>query len=145
MRLMARRLKTGERFCALTIPRCWGPHIDPSEIPESDLQQAVSLETLRLQWRDFLRPEDVWLTWTDFPLALMAQSGLETRAADDLKHWCAGMIEHNPGTIAHASALLGLPEQAAEPKMSRTERSLETLEAIFRQLLAMTEVQRTTS
>ena len=141
VRLLARRLRSGENFSALTLPQRRGPRFDPSELIGEDLRRAVPLETLRSQWRDFLKPEDIWLTWTDFPRALMAQSGLETREAGDLKHWCAGRLSQNPGAIGRAAELLGITQGGPEsPK--KAERELDLLEAIFRRLLAKTSAQR---
>lgn len=147
VRISALRPSTGQRFSA-TFPLHQGQEAQA---------EGQTTERARRGWADFIRDDDAWMTWSAYSTELLAVHGFQARAADRVKHWCAGYLGRNPGNMENALAILsreggrlhdGLPPASSSkppqapdnppPPMVhgvRHQAEMERLEAIFRRLL----------
>jgi DTW domain-containing protein YfiP len=108
LHLVARRLGTGEEFCAVVVPR---RPLSPSAAFHLGLDPAALLggepiAAALSRWQAFLRPQDVLCGWGSFVRDQLAAEGAEPGDWLDLRPVVARRLQGSPGTPRHAAERL---------------------------------------
>jgi len=148
---LAVRPATGETYEAVIAPR--RPLAPPIAarlgISEDELRSGDSLESWRRSWAEFLRPDDLLVTWGMFHVGLAAADGLPLPPPDhfvDLRQEAPGRWRRRVRTVADGEAALAeagvtLPECALAVEPGR--RGGERLAALVRILITLTSAKQT--
>ena len=109
---VAERIATGERFESVIAPR---HPLAPSApryigIARATLEAGETFAAFAARWQAFVRESDVFCSWGNHPLEVLARDGLELpRARLDLRNAAARWLHGNPGGLERFLSRLGLP------------------------------------
>lgn len=139
LNLVARRVRTGERFAALLAPRrpLAGSTVFHLGLGEAELLAGETLAAVADRWAAFLRPTDVLCGWGSFTAEQLAAEGLRSGEWLDLRVLVAARLNQSPGSPPHAAQTLGAPPPPDEPlHPGRAESTVRQLIRIVNALLA---------
>ncbi|AKU93118.1 tRNA-uridine aminocarboxypropyltransferase [Vulgatibacter incomptus] len=136
LHLVALRPATGQRFEAVVAPRRPLAPDTPRRVglEASDLLGGDEVSLALGALRDFLRADDVICTWGGYPLDLLDAEGFGAGASLDLRALLARRLGRRPGP---PESVLGEAPHGPPPGRGRAGRTVATLEALVRSLLAV--------
>ena len=148
---LAARPATGETYEAVIAPR--RPLAPPIAarlgISEDELRAGQSVESWRRSWSEFLRPDDLLVSWGMFHVGLAAADGLPLPPAErfvDLRQESPGRWRRRVRTVADAETALaeaGETLPACALAVAPGRRGGQRLTALVRILRRLTSVEPT--
>ncbi len=135
LHLVASRPATGECFEALMRPSgelspTTAGHVEISA--EEILATGEERASAFARWGDFLRKDDVFVSWGWFSLGLLREAGLPERKEIDLRERAISVLKTRPAGLEEAAVSLG----GARPEggRGRAGRRLIALQTVFAEL-----------
>lgn len=132
----AERVASGERFEAFVRPRhpmspSFEHHtgIDPRRALEGESPAAFEARLL-----EFLRPDDLLVTWGHYAIEILRQGGLELPAHLDVRKAARDHLKASPGDVEECARTLENPPEASWVD-GRTGRRLAALASVTKALI----------
>ena len=137
IQLVALRPATGDRFEALVAPR---RPVEPGvalhlELPEARFLGGEPVAAALARFEAFLKPEDLWVGWGPYAIALLRAEGAPLRDFADLRLACARALGRRPGGVEQAVRLLGREELPPALGEGQAGRRLACLAEVLRRMV----------